>query len=233
MTISQRLHSIQEAIRQAEVDAHRKPGSVQLLAVSKGREAAEIQQAFYAGQRHFGENYLQEARRKMQMLVTLPICWHFIGPTQSNKAKEIAKCFTWVHSVDRQTIAQQLNDARPASLGPLQVCIQVNLDHETTKSGIAPIQLPDLAAYILQFPNLKLRGLMCIPRRLSDQAQQFATFSQLTNLLHTLNMQLDLKMDVLSMGMSNDLYSAINAGSTMVRIGQAIFGERKSMQIVI
>ena len=226
MTIANNIHKIQQTIESTEVSCHRARGSVQLLAISKGHTSDAIQQAFDAGQRHFGESYWQEAQAKIEQLSSLPLCWHFIGPIQSNKTIGIAQHFTWVHSVCRPKIAHLLNDARPNNLEPLNVCIQVNFDEEDNKSGAKPDSVTEIATLLSQLPHLKLRGLMCIPKQEPNDQQQYRSFMRLTTLLHTLNSQLNLTMDTLSMGMSNDLHAAIDAGSTMVRVGRGIFGKR-------
>ena len=169
---------------------------------------------------------MQEALTKIQSLASLPLYWHFIGAVQSNKVPAIAQNFAWVHSVCRKKIAQLLNDTRPASLPSLNVCIQVNIDDSDTKSGIKPEFAADLAAYIRLLPRLHLRGLMVIPSPAPNEQQQYQTYLRMTDLLHTLNAELNLSMDTLSMGMTDDLSAAIRAGSTMVRVGRGIFGER-------
>ena len=225
-TIAQRLQDIKSVILQAELASNRPAGDVQLLAVSKKQPVAAIEQAYYAGQRAFGESYVQEALFKIKSLACLPIAWHFIGPIQSNKTKVIAKHFAWVHSVCRQKIVQQLQDARPDHLPALNICLQVNLDEEQSKSGLAADLVAELARFVLQLPRLHLRGLMIIPKPQDDPHQQYLTFLRLAHLLQTLNQQLDINMDTLSMGMSDDMQAAICAGSTIVRIGTAIFGVR-------
>ena len=230
MTIVERIKSIKQLIHQEEIACHRQPEEVKLLAVSKGRSSAEIEQAFSAGLCDFGESYLQEAQTKIQALAALPLCWHFIGPIQGNKTHRIANNFTWVHSVSRQKIAQQLNEARPASMARLNICLQINFDDEETKAGVDPSEAAALAAYVLQLPRLHLRGLMIIPKPQADEQQQYLSFLRLTSLLHTLNTALNITMDTLSMGMSRDMQAAIRAGSTMVRVGTAIFGERSEVK---
>lgn len=225
--IIERIDTILTLIRQTEASCRRETGSVQLLAVSKGHSASMIKQAFTAGLRDFGESYLQEAQSKLDLLSTLPICWHFIGPVQSNKTQAIAQNFSWVHGVSRFKIAQRLNDARPISMPPLNICLQVNFDEEASKSGIDPAGVEALASAVLRLPRLHLRGLMMIPRKNVDEALQYLSFVRLTNLLNTLNHNLSLTLDTLSMGMSDDWQAAIRAGSTMIRIGSAIFGERQ------
>lgn len=226
MSIFKRIENIQQLIRQAEASCLRSPDSVELLAVSKGHTSEDIVHAFEAGIYNFGENYLQESLVKIKSLSALKLCWHFIGAVQSNKAAVIAQNFTWVHGVCRKKIAQLLNDERASSLPRLNVCIQVNIDDSDTKSGIQPELVADLALYIQHLPRLHLRGLMVIPRPTSDEQQQYRTYLKVTELMHALNVQLNLSMDTLSMGMSDDLSAAIRAGSTMVRVGRGIFGTR-------
>lgn len=224
--IIENIHRIYNLIRQAESASHRAEGSVQLLAVSKGHTYSQIEEAYTAGLRDFGENYLQEALPKIQALHTLSLNWHFIGPIQSNKTQGIAKHFSWVHSVSSQKIAQRLSDARPSSMPSLNICLQVNLDDESSKSGLEPNEIAPLAAFIQTLPGLHLRGLMLIPRPQVDEEAQYNSFLRLTALRDDLNQQLNLSLDTLSMGMSNDMQAAIRAGSTIVRIGSAIFGKR-------
>jgi pyridoxal phosphate enzyme (YggS family) len=195
---------------------------VGLLAVSKTKPASDLREAFSAGLRDFGENYLQEALGKQTELSDLPLIWHFIGPIQSNKTRAIAENFAWVHSVDRLKIAQRLSEQRPADLPPLNVCIQVNVSGEASKSGCAPEDLPALAQAIIALPNLRLRGLMAIPEPTDDSDEQNAAFAA----VRTLQDQLNLPLDTLSMGMSHDLEAAIAQGATWVRIGTALFGAR-------
>lgn len=223
---TQRLHKILERIQQSEQDFARPAKSVHLLAVSKTKSADDIRDVYACGQRDFGENYLQEALDKIQALQDLDICWHFIGPIQSNKTQAIAQHFDWVHSVDRLKIAQRLSDQRPAELGPLNICLQINISHETSKSGIDPREAADIAQQISRLPNLRLRGLMAIPAPTHDITQQREPFCQLRELLAKINQQNGTHLDTLSMGMSDDLEAAIAEGATWVRIGSAIFGPR-------
>jgi pyridoxal phosphate enzyme (YggS family) len=227
MSIIARVREIEQLIRTTEIASHRIPGEVFLLAVSKGRSILDIKQAYHAGLMDFAESYVQEAKIKQQVLAELPLSWHFIGPIQGNKTKYISHHFTWVHSVCRHTIAQQLNDARPVDLPPQNICIQVNLDNEDTKSGIHPNLLPELAHYILQLPKLRLRGLMAIPKQQQSEQDQLTSFMRLTSQLHVLNQQLNISMDTLSMGMSHDMTAAVRAGTTIVRIGTALFGKKE------
>lgn len=220
------IESILNRIMTAELRFSRPPGSVQLLAVSKTRPAEDLRQAAAAGQRCFGESYLQEALEKIRALQDLPIEWHFIGPIQSNKTRQIAEHFDWVHSVDRLKIAQRLNDQRPPDLPKLQICIQVNTSGETTKSGCNPEEVAELAHAITQLPRLQLRGLMAIPAPEDDFEQQRLPFRKLRELMTQLN-EAGLSLDTLSMGMSDDMEAAIAEGATIVRIGTAVFGERQ------
>lgn len=224
-TIAKNISQVSSRIRAAEKAAGRIPGIVQLIAVSKTRTANEVRNAVAAGARHIGENYLQEALDKQAELQTEDIIWHFIGPIQSNKTSAIANHFDWVHSVDRLKIARRLNDQREANGTPLNVLIQVNISNEETKSGTSVEELPALASQISTLPNLKLRGLMAIPSPNQPEEALTADFKRLQECLDSLN-QSGLSMDTLSMGMSSDLEMAVAAGSTMVRIGTAIFGPR-------
>ncbi|MEC4237437.1 MULTISPECIES: YggS family pyridoxal phosphate-dependent enzyme [unclassified Pseudomonas] len=221
-TIAGNIAQVEARIRAAALAVQRDVTSIHLLAVSKTKPAAALREAYAAGVRDFGENYLQEARAKQVELADLPLCWHFIGPIQSNKTRDIAEHFAWVHSVDRLKIAQRLSDQRPADLPPLNICIQVNVSGEASKSGCNPADLPALAAAISALPRLKLRGLMAIPEPTQDRAEQDAAFAAVRTLQESLNMGLD----TLSMGMSHDLESAIAQGATWVRIGTALFGAR-------
>lgn len=225
MSLIERINTVQQIIRQTEFACQRAPGSVTLLAVSKGHTSEDIELAHSAGLNHFGENYLQEALVKIAALSSRPICWHYIGSIQTNKTQAIALNFAWVQSVCRKEIAMRLSKHRPSHLPPLNVCIQVNIDNAQTKSGIAPNMVANLISDIRTLPNLHLRGLMVIPTPASNE-QQYLTFLRVTKLLHDLNTQFGLTMDTLSMGMSDDLQAAICAGSTMVRVGRGIFGER-------
>ncbi|HEY3487875.1 MAG TPA: YggS family pyridoxal phosphate-dependent enzyme [Gammaproteobacteria bacterium] len=203
----------------------RVPGTVKLLAVSKGQPAASIEQLYKLGQHDFGENYLQEALPKIRTLAHLTIQWHFIGQIQTNKTRDIAEHFAWVHSVDRYKIAQRLNDQRPEHLAPLNICLQINLEQETTKGGMVPAAAAELAAQIATLPRLRLRGLMCIPIAHPDFETQREVFGRLRSLQEEINRR-GHTMDTLSMGMSDDLEAAIAAGSTLLRVGTAIFGPR-------
>lgn len=226
MTITTNLNAIHQVIRQAEWACCRPSGSVRLLAVSKQQPVEAITEVFDAGQHAFGESYLQEALLKIQALANLPIQWHFIGRIQRNKVKAIAQHFSWVHTVSRHDIAEGLNAARPLHIPPLNVCIQLNIDDEETKAGIHPADVAALASHILTLPRLILRGLMVIPKPEDNMDKQMASFLRVAECMHAINQQLNISMDTLSMGMSHDFETAIYAGSTMVRIGTAIFGER-------
>ncbi|SME92700.1 MULTISPECIES: YggS family pyridoxal phosphate-dependent enzyme [unclassified Pseudomonas] len=221
-TIADNLSALAARIASAAQAAGRDPASIQLLAVSKTKPASAIREIYAAGVRDVGENYLQEALTKQEALRDLPLIWHFIGPIQSNKTKAITEHFDWVHSVDRLKIAQRLSEQRPAALAPLNICLQVNVSGEDSKSGCAPGDLPALAAAVAKLPNLRLRGLMAIPEPTDDRAAQEAAFAS----LRTLQQRLGLGLDTLSMGMSHDLEAAIAQGATWVRIGTALFGAR-------
>jgi len=223
--IEKNLSDIHARITAAANACARDPDSVSLLAVSKKKPASDIRHAYSTGQREFGENYLQEALQKMQELQDLDICWHFIGAIQSNKTRSIAEAFDWVHCIDRAKIARRLSDQRPPQLPPLNVCIQVNLDHEASKSGIDLAELPELARAIEPLPGIHLRGLMSIPAPREDLAGQREAFARLADALLSLRQQ-GIDCDTLSMGMTGDMEAAIAEGSTLVRIGTAIFGER-------
>jgi pyridoxal phosphate enzyme (YggS family) len=227
MNISDNIKSIRDLINQTESSANRTPGSVLLLAVSKQQSVEAISEAFKHGIIDFGENYFQEAEKKITQLKNLPITWHFIGPIQSNKSKNIASLFSWVHSIDRIKVATLLSESRPLNLPPLNVCLQINLTSEATKSGVSSEEAMDLAYAVSLLPNLNLRGLMTIPPPLNDVQEQYQLFLQLKQLMQLINQQLNLNMDTLSMGMSDDLIPAIQAGATIVRVGQAIFGTRQ------
>lgn len=221
-TIADNIGQVSQRIRAAADAVQRDASSIHLLAVSKTKPAQAVREAYATGMRDFGENYLQEALGKQAELTDLPLSWHFIGPIQSNKTRAIAENFAWVHSVDRLKIAQRLSEQRPADLPPLNICIQVNVSGEASKSGCTPADLPALANAISALPRLKLRGLMAIPEPTEDRAAQDAAFAAVRDLQNSLN----LPLDTLSMGMSHDLESAIAQGATWVRIGTALFGAR-------
>ncbi|MBE8593982.1 YggS family pyridoxal phosphate-dependent enzyme [Pseudomonas sp. MAFF 301449] len=221
-TIADNIGLVSQRIRAAADAVQRDASSIHLLAVSKTKPAQAVREAYAAGMCDFGENYLQEALGKQAELTDLPLSWHFIGPIQSNKTRAIAENFAWVHSVDRLKIAQRLSEQRPADLPPLNICIQVNVSGEASKSGCTPADLPALANAISALPRLTLRGLMAIPEPTEDRAEQDAAFATVRDLQARLN----LPLDTLSMGMSHDLESAIAQGATWVRIGTALFGAR-------
>jgi pyridoxal phosphate enzyme (YggS family) len=222
-TIAQRLKQIRSQISAAELAYNRRSGSVLLLAVSKTKPAEDIAAAYQAGQRHFGENYLQEALKKQQELGAYDITWHFIGPIQSNKTKPLAMHFDWVHSVDSLKIAERLNAQRPSGLPPLNICLQVNISDEQSKSGITLAELPQLCEQVSLLPNLKLRGVMAIPAPQQDFELQRQPYKALYRAVAELHRP---ELDTFSFGMTGDLKAAIAEGSTIVRIGTALFGER-------
>jgi len=226
-TIESNLQVVRARIAAAARAAGRAPEDVGLLAVSKTFSAGEGRAAYAAGQRQFGESYAQEAIAKIAALSDLPLVWHFIGPIQSNKARAIAERFDWVHSVAREKIAQRLAEARPSAREPLDVCLQVNVSGEQSKSGVAPDALLPLAQAVRAQPRLRLRGLMAIPEPGGDTALQRRRFAGLRLLLERLNAD-GYGLDTLSMGMSQDLETAVLEGATVVRVGTAIFGERNS-----
>ena len=224
-TIAANLQDVRERLGAGCRAAGRSPDEVQLLAVSKAFGPEAVAQAFAAGQRSFGENYIQEAVEKINALRHLPLEWHCIGPIQGNKTRLVAQNFDWVHTVDRLKTAQRLSDQRPAHLAPLQVCIQVNIDGGANKSGVAPRDALALAQQLAAMPHLRLRGLMCIPEQAVGYAAAVAVHTQTKALFDHLNAN-GLALDTLSMGMSADLEAAVSAGSTMVRVGTAVFGKR-------
>ena len=223
--IAENLQRLHTRIAQACLDAGRPMGSVQLLAVSKTFGADAVVQAHAAGQTAFGENYIQEAVGKITELAHLQLEWHCIGPMQSNKTRLVAEHFQWAHTVDRLKIAQRLSEQRPAHLPPLNICIQVNIDGGDTKSGVAPHEALALAQAIAPLPRLRLRGLMCIPEPAPDFIATKAVFMRATDLFDAINTA-GVPLDTLSMGMSADLEAAVHGGSTLVRVGSAIFGVR-------
>ena len=226
-SIAGKLQQVSERIALACAAAQRPVQSVTLLAVSKTFGAGAVRNACAAGQRAFGENYVQEALAKIAALADLrpAIEWHLIGPLQSNKTREVAACFDWVHSIDRLKVAERLSAQRPSGLPPLQVCLQVNVGGQASKSGVAPAALPALAHAVAALPNLRLRGLMSIPEPAADFAAQRAPHRVLRELFDVLRAE-GLPLDSLSMGMSADLEAAIAEGATIVRIGTAVFGAR-------
>ncbi|MFT6101690.1 MAG: pyridoxal phosphate enzyme (YggS family) [Granulosicoccus sp.] len=221
------LATVKMKIEHAAQQYHRASSDITLLAVSKTKPASAIADFYHAGQRAFGENYLQEAREKQQKLADLDIEWHFIGPIQSNKTKDIAEHFDWAHSVDRLKIATRLSQQRPSHLPPLNICIQVNIDEEPTKSGATLKELPALVEAISRLPQITLRGLMAIPAKKDDITQQRAAFAKLAQANRDLATITPL--DTLSMGMSGDMEAAIAEGATIVRVGSALFGARAAI----
>jgi len=219
------IAKVSSRVRLAAQKSQRKECDIRVLAVSKTRPAEAIRVASQAGLSEFGENYLQEALDKMADLADLNLVWHFIGPNQSNKTKAIAEHFQWVHSVDRLKIARRLSQQRPDNLDPLNICLQINLSSEVSKSGVAPQQAAELLRGAAALPRIRVRGLMAIPAPTDDQAQQRKNFAELRELLETLQQDLPT-LDTLSMGMSADLESAIAEGATIVRIGTDLFGTR-------
>ncbi len=226
-TITNRLQAVHQRLTNACTRAGRSADSVTLLAVSKTQPAEAVRAAHAAGQRAFGENYVQEGLAKIEALADLrpELEWHLIGPLQSNKTRVVAEAFDWVHSIDRLKIAQRLSEQRPAWAAPLQVCLQINVSGEDSKSGVAPAELPALAQAVTALPRLRLRGLMAIPEPAGDEAAQRQPHRALRELLEALRQQ-GLALDTLSMGMSADLEAAVLEGATLVRVGTAIFGER-------
>ena len=225
--ISDNLQIIGAKLKEFSLQYKRAENSVKLLAVSKRHESDKIRAAYEYGQRAFGENYVQELWEKYQQLSDLDIEWHFIGPLQSNKTRKIAEVADWVHTIDRIKIAQRLNDQRPENLVPLSVCIQLNISDEKSKSGVNKNEVTDLAKKIVKLPNLKLRGLMVIPAPEDNFDKQLEVFAKVCAIKDSLNAEQGIELDTLSMGMSNDIEAAIAGGSTMVRIGTAIFGQRE------
>lgn len=230
-SLCDKLQTIGADILDSEKHAQRKQNSVQLLAVSKRHPAQVIRDAYACGQRIFGENYVQEMLEKAEALADLDIEWHFIGSLQSNKTRVVAETASWVHTVDRFKIAKRLSEQRPAHLPPLSICLQVNISAEASKSGVCVEDLPKLVAEISKLTNIRLRGLMVIPKAESDSSRQrevFAKVRKLQEKLNTDNASQGLLLDTLSMGMSGDMHAAIAEGATIVRIGTAIFGARET-----
>jgi len=226
--IADRLQGVEKRISLACQTHQRETPS--LLAVSKTRTAESIRTLHSSAIKNFGENYLQEALDKQQQLTDCDICWHFIGPIQSNKSRAVAEHFHWVHSVDRLKLAKRLSNQRPSTLPSLQICLQINIDNETSKSGFTVDEALGTAVEISQLPNIRLRGLMCIPQKRDTFAEQRQPFAKVAALLATINQQLPNdtpKLDTLSMGMSDDIEAAIAEGTTIVRVGTALFGPRQ------
>lgn len=224
-TIAENLDVVRKRIGDAEHRFGRLPNSVALVAVSKKQSSAKIAAAVAAGQRHFGENYLQEALEKIPDLADFALHWHFIGPIQSNKTRGIAEHFSWVHSVDRVKVAHRLSEQRPRALPPLNICLQVNISREPSKHGLTSEELPQVAHAVAGLPRLRLRGLMAVPASYDGFDQQRHSFAQLRRLQEKLQAD-GLALDTLSMGMSADLEAAIAEGATWVRVGTAVFGPR-------
>jgi pyridoxal phosphate enzyme (YggS family) len=224
-TIASRLQAVNARIAQAARAAGRDPGEVRLVAVSKTFPAAALREAHAAGQRAFGENYVQEGLEKIRTAGLADIEWHLVGPIQSNKTRDVAEHFSWVHGVDREKIARRLSDARPAALAPLQVCLQVNVSGEASKSGVEPAAVLALAEVVASLPRLRLRGLMAIPEPTQDVGLQRSRFRAVRELRDDI-VRKGIALDTLSMGMSADMEAAIAEGATLVRIGTAIFGAR-------
>ena len=229
MAIADNLAAVRTRIDHAARACGRDPQEIQLLAVSKTHSPQSVREAAQAGQHDFGENYLQEALDKQHAVANLALIWHFIGPIQSNKTRAIAESFAWVHSIDRCKIAQRLSAQRPANAPPLNVCIEINVSGEASKSGVLPQAAAGLAEQVADLPQLKLRGLMTIPAPTPDLQRQRQAFAQVRALFDALN-QRGLKLDTLSMGMSDDMEAAIAEGATIVRIGTAIFGARPALK---
>jgi pyridoxal phosphate enzyme (YggS family) len=227
-TIGENLEHVRKRIDLACVAAGRNPREVRLLAVSKSVTAQRLAEAVAVGQTAFGENYIQEALAKMALLQRSPLEWHCIGPIQSNKTRQVAEHFAWVHSVDRLKTAQRLSEQRPPQLPPLQVCIQVNIDGSSSKAGVMPDAALELAHNVSTLPNLSLRGLMTLPEPATDFAAA-CTMHRKTHALFEALRHSGLALDTLSMGMSDDLEAAIHSGSTLVRVGSAIFGARNRL----
>lgn len=230
LVLSESLAAARTRLTDALNAAGRPADAARLLAVSKTKPGDMIREAWHLGQREFGENYVQEALDKQAELAELdPIVWHFIGPLQSNKTRDVAEHFAWVHSVDREKIARRLNDQRPDGLGPLDICLQVNVSHEASKSGVSLEGLPALAEAVQAMPRLRLRGLMTIPAPAEGLDAQRVPFARLREALEKLRERFpDAPLDTLSMGMSADLEAAVLEGATLLRLGTAIFGERNA-----
>ncbi|HNP35859.1 MAG TPA: YggS family pyridoxal phosphate-dependent enzyme [Woeseiaceae bacterium] len=223
--VTDNLSIVKDLLAEAATDAKRGPASVRLLAVSKKQPLAKVFEAAAAGQRDFGENQVQEALPKIRAAEAENLIWHFIGHLQTNKTRQVAEHFDWVHSIDRLRIAERLNEHRPAGMPPLNVCLQVNLDDESSKSGLSPVDVQPLAALVHELPNLHLRGLMCLPAirdGFEEQRKPFRILAELKEFISTTGIELD----TLSMGMSDDFRAAIFEGATIVRIGTRLFGQR-------
>jgi pyridoxal phosphate enzyme (YggS family) len=224
-TVTENLSFLSDLLRQAAMDAGRDPGDVRLLAVSKKQPVDKIREAIAAGQRDFGENFVQEGLEKIRALAGYDLTWHFIGHLQSNKTRVVAENFDWVHTIDKLKTARRLSAQRPAGMPPLNVCLQVNVDAEATKSGVVLCEVPEIAAACADLPNLKFRGLMCLPAIREDFDEQRVPFAALRGLAEKLR-RAGIETDTLSMGMTADFRAAIFEGATIVRVGTAIFGTR-------
>ena len=224
--VTENLTLISDLLRESAIAAGRDPAAVKLLAVSKKQPVAKIREAHAAGQRDFGENFVQEGLEKIEALADLDLTWHFIGHLQSNKTRVVAENFDWVHTIDKLKTAKRLSEQRPARLGPLSVCVQVNVDDETSKHGVAPANVAALAAACAELPRLRLRGLMCLPAMHEGFEAQRVPFATLRRLAEDLRRD-GIATDTLSMGMTGDYRAAIFEGATIVRIGTAVFGERR------
>jgi len=224
--VTENFRKIQDLLAKAAVEAGRKPSDIRLLAVSKKKPVVAVLQAVSAGQRDFGENFVQEGLQKMDEVGRDDLIWHFIGHLQTNKTRPVTERFHWVHTVDRLKIAERLSRQRPHYAGDLNVCIQVNIDGEAEKAGVAPADLPQLAQAVAELPALKLRGLMCIPAVRPDFEGQRQPFARMRELKDSLE-ESGISLDTLSMGMTADFRAAIHEGATIVRIGTALFGERE------
>ena len=223
--ITRNLAAVRARVAAAAARAGRDPHAVSVLAVSKRQPVAVLRSAWDAGQRDFGESYVQEALPKLAALADRPATWHFIGALQSNKSREVAERFQWLHTLDREGLARRLSEQRPTALAPLQLCLQVNVSNESSKGGVVPERVPELAAAVAALPGLRLRGLMAIPAPAEDLDSQRKPFRLMRELLADLQRR-GYAVDTLSMGMSDDLEAAVLEGATIVRIGTAIFGKR-------
>ena len=223
--VTENLALIRDLLAKSAVEAQREPGAVKLLAVSKKQPVDKILEAAKAGQRDFGENFVQEGLEKIKLTASEDLVWHFIGHLQTNKTRGVAEHFDWVHTIDRQKTAARLSQQRPPGKPALNICLQVNIDDEDAKSGVDPDALPQLAQAVQEMPNLRLRGLMCLPATRETTDQQREPFAKLRKLAESLA-SIGIEIDTLSMGMSGDFDAAIAEGATMVRIGTAIFGPR-------
>ena len=224
--VTENLTLISDLLRKSAIEANRDPAAVKLLAVSKKQPVSKIREAAAAGQRDFGENFVQEGLEKIEALADLGLTWHFIGHLQSNKTRLVAEYFDWVHTIDKLKTARRLSEQRPENRAPLDVCIQVNVDDEASKSGVAPADVAELAAECQALPRLRLRGLMCLPAMRDGFEAQRAPFAALRKLADELRRD-GIDTDTLSMGMTADYRAAIFEGATIVRIGTALFGERR------